>query len=97
MIRLSKADDVKATVLNNGDIIVKYGGDYVHCYHGGVYCVDQILADIDEYEQTMDTSDWDGNEPELISIIEGDTYDEILFGGDDVRGYILATQLRRNN
>ena len=51
MIRLSKADDVKAAVLNNGDIIVKYGGDYVHCYHGG----------------------------------------------DDVRGYILATQLRRNN
>jgi len=68
--RIKQMKGISAIDLNNGDMIIKYGDDYVHCYNGWQLCINQILLDIKTYRQEGDTSYWDGNDPELIDIFE---------------------------
>lgn len=46
--------------LNNGDVFIKFGADYAHCYFKGN--LEQITEDINSFESDSDTSSWDNNE-----------------------------------
>ena len=61
------AKEISGIDLSNGNLVIKYGDDYVHCYEGWLGCLSQILYDIvTYYAEDGDTSDWDGNEIELL-------------------------------
>ena len=86
------AKEICGIDLSNGNLVIKYGDDYVHCYEGWLGCLSQILYDIvTYYAEDGDTSDWDGNEIELADIFENWPPKQILIG-DEVLSHIIDYQ-----